>query len=134
MKQSLGISLIELCIVLVIIGLLAGIAYPSYVQVVLRSHRAEACESLLALAGRQELYFSEFRLYSSALIDVGINEVYTPSGRYQLSMVVGSDEMSYQLIAMAVGTQAADSDCLIFSLNHLGQRNEGLSYPATCWI
>ncbi|MCH8537157.1 MAG: prepilin-type N-terminal cleavage/methylation domain-containing protein [Alkalimonas sp.] len=134
MQKNCGITLIELCIALVILALLAGIAYPSYVEVVLRSHRAEASETLLALAGRQELYFAEFRYYSSSLSSLGVTEAVTPSGRYQLSMDVASDGMSYQLVAVAVGAQAADTECQSFSLNHLGQRNEGLSYSDSCWL
>lgn len=134
MKSSRGITLIELCIALVILALLAGIAYPSYVQVVLRSHRAEASEVILALAARQELYYAEFRQYSSTLAELGVTEMVTPSGRYLVSMDVGSDNMSYQFMATAIGVQAEDHECLVFSFNHVGQRNEGLSYPSSCWL
>lgn len=134
MQRHNGITLIELCIALVILALLAGIAYPSYVQVVLRSHRAEASEALLALAARQELYYTEFRRYSSSLMELGLTELVTPSGRYQLSMEVAADGMSYQLVAVALGAQAADTECQSFSLNHLGQRNIGLSYADSCWL
>lgn len=134
MERNAGITLIELCIALLILALLAGIAYPSYVQLVLRSHRAEATEALLALAGRQELYFSEFRQYSSSFNELGVTEQVTASGRYYLTMTIGSAGMSFQLIATATGAQMGDAECLQFSVNHLGQRNEGLDYSANCWL
>jgi len=37
-----GFTLIEVMIVVVVIGVLSAIAYPSYTAYVLRSHRAEA--------------------------------------------------------------------------------------------
>ena len=49
-SRSRGITLIELVIVIIIVGLLAAIAIPGYRQFVLRSHRAEAKTALMNLA------------------------------------------------------------------------------------
>ena len=47
---SRGFSLIELMIVVAIVAILGTIAYPSYQQYVLRSHRVEAKAMLLNAA------------------------------------------------------------------------------------
>lgn len=133
MHTNRGITLIELCLAVVIMAVLASIAYPSYVQFVLRSHRVEATEALLALASRQELYFSEQRRYSDSLADLGLNESLTPSGRYQLSVQVLAEGMGFLLQADAQGLQSQDTACAAFSVNHLGQRNTVVAYPEQCW-
>ncbi|MCC5826452.1 type IV pilin protein [Alkalimonas sp.] len=128
-----GITLIELCLVVVILALLAAIAYPSYVQFVLKSHRVEATEALLTLAARQELYFSEFRRYTDSLLELGKSEPITLSGRYQLSVQLFDDGMSFLLRAQALGTQSQDTECATFSVNQLGQRNSAVPYAESCW-
>ncbi|MEE2002618.1 type IV pilin protein [Alkalimonas sp. MEB108] len=128
-----GITLIELCLVVVIMAIVATIAYPSYLQFVLKSHRVEATEALLALAAKQELYFSEFRRYSDSLTELGTSEPLTLSGRYQLSVQLFDDGMSFVLRAQAVGVQSQDTDCAAFSVNQLGQRNSAVPYAESCW-
>ena len=58
MKQTNnGFTLIELMIVIAIIGILAGIAYPSYTGFVKKANRADAIDSLLVLSGRMEEFY-----------------------------------------------------------------------------
>ena len=52
-KKMAGVTLMELMIVVVIIGLLAAIAYPNYRQYSARAKRNEAKASLLQIATLQ---------------------------------------------------------------------------------
>ena len=65
--RTTGFSLIELLIVVVILGILATIAYPSYSQWVTETRRSDAQSALVELAARQERYFSQCNSYTSTL-------------------------------------------------------------------
>lgn len=64
-----GFTLIELMIVIVIVSILAGIAYPSYRNTVLKSRRSEAKIALMEIANLQERFFMENNSYSDDLVD-----------------------------------------------------------------
>lgn len=51
-----GFSLVELMVTVAIIGILAGIAYPSYQLYVIRANRSEAQQFMLDIANREEEY------------------------------------------------------------------------------
>ena len=61
-----GFTLIEMMIVVAIIGILASVAIPQFVEYQLTSKRAEAFANLASLAKAQKSYFAEFGDYISA--------------------------------------------------------------------
>jgi type IV pilus assembly protein PilE len=71
MRAARGFTLIELMITLVVIGILAAIAYPSYSDYVRRSKITEAQSSLSELRLRAEKFFADNRTYD------GFNETIT---------------------------------------------------------
>lgn len=131
--QRLGFSLLELLIVVLLIGLLSTLAFSSYQQSVLRSYRAEAVTTLLTLANRQEQQLLDFGEYSADVAKLGLTEGKTLSGRYQLHISLAAGATEYSMILTAQGAQQQDHECQHFSLNHLGQRNLGLTEPLHCW-
>ena len=58
-----GFTLIELMIVVVIIGVLAGIAYPSYRNHVIKANRSAAQSFMLDVANREKQYLLDARQY-----------------------------------------------------------------------
>lgn len=58
-----GFSLIELMIVVAMVGILAAIAYPSYVQYIERARRKDATAVMLEAAQFVERFYTERRTY-----------------------------------------------------------------------
>jgi prepilin-type N-terminal cleavage/methylation domain-containing protein len=63
MSKHRGFSLIELMVVVAIVGILAGIALPSYQEYVTRSKIAEATSNLADLRVKMEQWFLDNRTY-----------------------------------------------------------------------
>jgi len=128
-----GFSLLEMLIVVLLLGILSAIAYPSYQQYVLRSYRAEAITGLLEIANRQEQLLADFGEYSADLHKLGVPAGETASGRYRLQIELLANNQAYRLQMTAQGPQQQDNQCRRYSLNQLGQRNSELTEPISCW-
>ncbi len=144
MKSSLttksgGFTLIELMITLAIIGILTGIALPSYNEYVNRSHRANARNTLLQAAQWMERAATARGTYplsttTPSEIPTGILAV--EGARY--TVVVASTASTYTITATrATGTGQATDKCGNFVLTQTGARTAtsktgGMS-DADCW-
>ena len=71
MHRQRGVTLIELVIVTIIVGILAAIAIPSYRSYVLRSQRSDAKDAVLALATQQEKHYLQCNRYAAAIAGLG---------------------------------------------------------------
>lgn len=70
---TLGFSLIEVMIVVVIIGVLTAIAMPLYMRQRLRGQAVEGAEVLNRIVAAQESYRAEFNSYSDASNDLTLS-------------------------------------------------------------
>lgn len=62
-----GFTLIELMITVVIVAILASVAWPSYQSYLMRSRRADAQSLMLAIANKQQQYLLDARQYTDVL-------------------------------------------------------------------
>jgi type IV pilus assembly protein PilE len=131
MYNTRGFTLIEVMIVVVILGILAAIAFPSYQQYVIRGNRTEGMALLNDAAARQERYFSQNNAYASTAIKLGLPAV-SANRLYALS--VTADSESYKLAATPQGSQARDTTCGKLTLNSLGERGQDVKGSTSeCW-
>lgn len=132
LKRMRGVTLMELMIVVVIVGILAGIAYPSYRQHVQRAKRPEAMSVLLQIATEQERYYLNHNTYASSLTALGFasDPYVTQTGSYSVT-ITAADANTYQATATyQVGDEEA-SRCGVFSLDAAG--NKTSKPQEDCW-
>lgn len=129
-NRQLGFTLIELMIVVAIVGILAAIAYPSYKQHVLKTHRRAAQACLLELAQWMERYYTNKMTYKNAELPNTTcrNDLKT---RYTFSFSGTPDENSYKIQAVPVTDGPQESDaCGTLTVDHTGERSPT---TAGCW-
>lgn len=121
-----GMTLIELMIVILIIGILAGVAIPSYRAYMVRSQRTDATAALLRLASAQEKFYLQNNRYADddeldTAPPAGLGIDGTEHGWYTLSITdADASGWSAQAVAVSSGPQAADESCEVFTLNSRG--------------
>lgn len=105
-----GFTLIELMIVVAVVGILAGVAYPSYTEQVRKSNRTDAKIALQQAVQSQEEYFIRNYSYAISMTQLGYtaNNAESPEGKYTVSV-------SAVVPAACAGTQGANA-CTGFSL------------------
>lgn len=136
-KQS-GFTLIELMIVVVIISILVGIAYPSYLDQIQKTRRTDAKTSLMDLAGRMERYYTEQNTYATATIGTGqssdlLSSNITPGSWYTLT-ISNKTESSFTLQASPRNDQVNDTKCASLTYNQNGSKGiTGTGSVTECW-
>jgi len=75
-KNNKGFTLIELMVVVGIIGIITGIAVPSFQRFTARAKQANARTELSAIYGMERAFFTEFGAYHANLTVIG----YAPDG------------------------------------------------------
>jgi type IV pilus assembly protein PilE len=139
-----GFTLVELMVSLVIVGVLAAAAIPTYQGVMHRSQRTDARLSLLWIQYQQERQYAAHNTYADSLPELtpaGIAQR-SAAGDYDLAVTLTNDGQGYVATALAHanGRQARDNDCRWLSINELGQRRSATAAgvwsdtdPYRCW-
>ena len=137
MKSKTGITLIELLIVIVIVGILAAIAIPMYTGYMQRARRADAKTALEQVRAAQEMRRAERGSYEIDLTALrttwGVST--NPVGDYNLQWAAGFTLNPNSFTAQAVPfTTRQGSDGSLF-INYLGQKwdKDNKYYPNGRW-
>ena len=128
-------TLLELMIVVVVIGLLGAVALPAYQSSVRKAHRAEARTALTTAAQRLERFYTENSGYDTATLEkAGISPA-SENGYYALALDVTAGVLNtYKLTATPQGAQATDA-CGKLTLDQTGKRDvaDATLSATECW-
>ena len=145
---SSGFTLIELLVTIVIIGVLAGLAIPSYFNSVRKSNRTEATVALSEAAQQLQKCYTVYGAYNSnsclfyktSFVD-SPQKIITGKGYYQITISnpPNSDpKTTFTLTATAIlAPQTKDiAACQKLTLTQNGTKGDATSTatsPTTCW-
>lgn len=123
MKSNKGFTLIELMITIVIIGILASIAIPSYREYVIRGNRRAAQAAMMELVAREHQIFVANRQFADESTLALPPEV---ADKYDLDITLGAGPPPAFLIQLSPkGTMAGDVTLTVNS--------DGVKTPTGKW-
>lgn len=129
-----GFTLLELMIVVVVLGILAAIALPSYREYVRRANRAEARAALQAASQWMERAFTARGTYPA--LAAGLQSVSSGTYRINTSSSFSAGGVEYTLEATPQGDQTRDR-CGTLTLDNKGLRDiknaQGGATVKDCW-
>lgn len=130
-KYMQGVTLMELMIVVVIIGILTAIAFPNYREFVARAKRSEAKAALLKLATNQEKFYLQNQRFGT-LTELNYANDQTETGAYTLTLgFAPSNAENFQATATYNVDDREKGKCLWFRIDGAAAKT---SYPDTnCW-
>lgn len=143
-SRTLGFTLIELMITIVVLGILAAIAIPIYEHQVQESRRTDGRSAVLELAAREERYYATNNTYTATPSSLGYNATawpvdVAPNDYYSVSVQMNPAAIpspSFIVTATAIGAQAADTACATLSVDSTGAQTatgSGANASSTCW-
>ena len=132
-RKMRGVTMVELMIVVVVLSILAAVAYPNYRDFAARAKRNEAKAALLQIATNQERVYLNTNSYTTDMTQLGFpvaNNFQTDSGSYVVD-VGAADANNFTATATYQNADNEAGKCLTFQIDGRGQRT---SAPlGDCW-
>ena len=98
-KIERGLSLMEVMVTLVIVAVIAGLAYPRYQKMISRSKQTEAKTILQSIYMGQDLFLTANQTYADNLDDLDLQ--IPIKAKYIYSVIIGDNGNTYIVKAIA---------------------------------
>ena len=131
MKRMRGITLLELMIEVMIVGILAAIASPNSRALVARAKRTEAKALLLEIAANQERFYLNANRYGTVAELGYATPLITPSGSYTVT-IPANDASGYTATAAYNFTGSEFDRCSSFTIDGRGAKTSAGTI-GNCW-
>ena len=111
MRRNEGVTLLEVMVVVVIVGILAAVAIPAYNGYVTRSRRSDAFTALETVRAAQEMYRAEQGFYAGTLASLAGCDAGMAGDNYVIAEPNrGNPPITYTIDATGQNKQAGDLD------------------------
>jgi type IV pilus assembly protein PilE len=138
MNTQKGFTLLELMIVIVVVGILAAVAVPSYQSYTIKTRRATAAACLMELSQFMERFYTVNLRYDQDTTGAAVALPTTQcrnnlTGHYNFSLSKTA-QRTYIVQATPQGVQATKDprNCGTLSLDQVGTKTAG-GNPTECW-
>lgn len=136
-RAQRGFTLIELMIVVAIVGIISAIAYPSYMESVRKSNRADAKAALNDVSQRLQRCFTAYSDYTHASCALGQTldggSVNSGEGMYTVTGNLTATTFALTATPVTGTSQAGDTKCGNLTLNQAGVKGASGSLGSSCW-
>jgi type IV pilus assembly protein PilE len=133
MSKKAGFTLIELMIVVVIVAILASIAFASYQNNIISANRTDGRKELQRIATTLEKCRALNGTYTTNCSIANGASITSEKGLYTIAVKVTSSTYSLTATPVSGKTQAKDTDCTALTLNNLGQKSGSGADSSRCW-
>lgn len=148
-KRQSGFTLVELMIVVVIVGILAAVAIPSYQSSIQKSRRADAQGALQQFRQAMERFYSQRYTYQGAATggaNTGVPAVFATHSpidgaalaaggvKYYDLAIDAADDVTFTISATPRASGGQDQDpCGTLTLTNAGVRGSAAPAGGKCW-
>lgn len=136
--RQAAFTLIEVMVVVAIIGILAAVAYPSYMGYIAKARRGDAVTVLMENAQWMERYFTQNSTYLNGAANPTLPIIEAPKDGtakyYDITFSGTNTQVTYTLMATPKGNMVSDA-CGAFTLTEAGVKGTsgGSISSQLCW-
>jgi type IV pilus assembly protein PilE len=125
-------TLIELLLAVVIVGILGAMAYPSYTSHVIKAHRVTALADMTKMQLEIEaLYTGNYASAAESIISGGTC-LFCDTDTSSYTLAISASSTTYSIQAEPLSQQVNDG-CLDSITDILELHHSGVSEPKACW-